>query len=340
MTVFEMVSKTIIGSKEPMSDPFLYQHLGPWVTSQHCIDGGVARIYLAHHCDSKKPAAIKILLPHATDERWIHRQFEQEIDILAFLEKCEGSPHLGFTRLFHRGIIGTRPGFAMEYVPGVNLTVLLSSGANIDKLGFAKAMVERVAFLHHQQIIHNDIKPENFQIRQDNSLLYLLDLGNARWQKPGICASLGRLFQRSEERIRGTPAYMAPELLDGAPPSFQSDVYSIGACLHHLFTGRPPRSRQEATKLIGKGEAVGSDVFKKSNTTSFYRNSFAGVPAGVIDLMRRCLQSDHEKRPSDAEHLKEYFLRAMAQSSTEKKVRSDRIFQAPGKENSPTPRSE
>lgn len=314
-----------------MSDPFLYQHLGPWVTSLHCIDGGVARIYLAHHCDSKKPAAIKILLPHATDEKWIHRQFEQEIEILSFLERCEGSLPLGFTRLFHRGVIATRPGFAMEYVLGVNLTVLLASGATIDKIGMARAMIERAAFLHHHQIIHNDIKPENFQIRQDDNLLYLLDMGNARWQKPGLRASLGRLFHRSEERIRGTPAYMAPELLDGAPPSFQSDVYAIGACLHHLFTGRPPRSRQEATKLIGKGEATRSEVFSKSNTTSFYRNSFTGVPAGVIDLMRRCLQGDLEKRPSDAEHLKEYFLRASAQSATEKKIRSDCIVQVPGK---------
>jgi serine/threonine protein kinase len=133
---------------------------------------------------------------------------------------------------------------------------------------------------------------------------------------------------------------MAPELLDGAPPSFQSDVYSIGACLHHLFTGRPPRSRQEATKLIGKGEAVESDVFKKSNTTSFYRNSFTGIPAGVIELMRRCLQSDREKRPIDAGCVLEYFLRAMVQSSTEKKVRSDCVVQIPGKEISSTPRSQ
>jgi serine/threonine protein kinase len=314
-----------------MTDPFLHQHLGPWVTSKHCADGGVARIYLAHHCDDHKPAAIKILMPHASDERWIARQFQQEIDILKFFETIKSSACVGFTRFYRYGTIADRPAFVMEYVAGQNLSELLSSGASLPKLELAKAMIERVAFLHRHHIIHNDIKPDNFQIRQQDNVLYLLDPGNARRVPTGIRASIKRFFRRSEERIRGTPAYMAPELLDGVPPSFQSDVYAIGACLHHLFTGRPPRSREEATKLIGKGEAVGTEVFTKSNTTSFFRNSFAGIPVGVIDLMRRCLQGDLEKRPSDAGCIQDYFLRAMTQSTTEKKLRSDRSIQIPGK---------
>ena len=92
-------------------------------------------------------------------------------------------------------------------------------------------VADAVRFIHSRQILHGDIKTENiFMVRTpaQRRLVKLLDFGLSR-------ADLGRT-----EGVDGTPEYLAPERIDGAPASQASDIYALGIVFFELLTGKLP----------------------------------------------------------------------------------------------------
>lgn len=207
--------------------------------------GGFARVYLAHDERLQRFVAIKELSAEKLEEHdrpMALRLFAQEARILAQLD------HAGLTKVWDYFQHEDRAFLVMEYVPGPTLRELvLAHGAPFpDALTVAcgLCLCDVFQYLHQHQppIIFRDLKPGNVIIESHRAVeemptdpaslqLKLIDFGIARLFKPE---------QSADTMIVGTPGYAAPEQYGHGQTDTRSDIYSLGATLHHLASGQPP----------------------------------------------------------------------------------------------------
>jgi serine/threonine protein kinase len=122
---------------------------------------------------------------------------------------------------------------AMEHVAGGDLARRLRSPVSrAEALSLFAQAAGALAQLHRQRLVHRDVKPANFLLREDGSLV-LADFGLVAEQ-----GAVDAAF--AEGTIVGTPRYVAPEQLQGAPASPAADVYSLGVLLYEMLCGRAP----------------------------------------------------------------------------------------------------
>jgi serine/threonine-protein kinase len=169
----------------------------------------------------------------------------------------------------------------MEYVDGEDLATLLSRIGRLpgDKaLEIARQLCGGLAAAHEKGVLHRDLKPANVMIDGH---------GRARITDFGLAL-------RTEEAAAdksGTPAYMAPEQLEGKPASVQSDLYALGLVLYELYTGK--RTFEAASLAEWKR--------KHSETAPTAPSSHVGeVDPAVERAILRCLEKDPRKRPHSA----------------------------------------
>ncbi len=128
----------------------------------------------------------------------------------------------------------------MEFIEGKTLLEILDeTPGNLPErrvLGWAAQICDVLGFLHTQDppIIYRDMKPGNVMEQNRNGVCKVIDFGIARFWKPG---------RSKDTLILGTPGYAPPEQYGKGQTSAASDVYALGATLHHLLTGRDPESQ-------------------------------------------------------------------------------------------------
>jgi len=152
---------------------------------------------------------------------------------LAFIGKCAWPARCrtkNVCRVYDIGEVDGRHFLSMEFIKGEELSSLLRRIGRLpqDKaIQLARQICAGVAAAHDAGVLHRDLKPANIMIDGD---------GNARVLDFGL-AGLVEEFGDDEKRA-GTPAYMAPEQLEGKDQTIKTDIYSLGLVLYELFTGR------------------------------------------------------------------------------------------------------
>ena len=224
-------AEQLLGSSAPAK---LGARCGPYEPTRLLGHGGMGSVYLGERADGevKQRAAIK-LLRYGSNEPWFRDRFLRERQILATLD------HSGIARLLDAGQTADgQPFLAMDYVDGTPIDVFAQDLDLRAKLRLFLQVCEAVSYAHRNLIVHRDLKPSNILVSRSGEPK-LLDFGIAKI----LDASLDPNADQTQTRERLlTPEFASPEQVRGGAQTTATDIYSLGAVLYKLLTGRSPHT--------------------------------------------------------------------------------------------------
>ncbi|HEX6644665.1 MAG TPA: protein kinase [Gemmatimonadales bacterium] len=212
------------------------QRLGAWTLERSLGEGGMGTVWLAHRSDGRfeGTAAIKLLKLAFLDRVGMER-FRREGSVLARLRH----PHV--VSLLDAGVTDTgQPYLVLEHIAGERLDRWCSERklSEQEKLVLFLDVLSTVAHAHANGIIHRDLKPSNILVTPDG-VVKLLDFGIAKLLDAPAGTPGETTLTEGGSRPH-TPAYAAPEQVEGGPITPAADVYALGVLLFQLLTGRHP----------------------------------------------------------------------------------------------------
>ena len=211
-----------------------------YVLEEELGRGGMGIVYRAYRKSDGKPVAIKMLLRGEFASPIEKQRFETEATASMKLNHPNIVPIYEYSE--HKGCAY----FCMKLIEGETLTQRLVRGP-LSATETARLMLdvsEAIHYAHEQGILHRDLKPSNILL-DENDIPYVADFGLAK-------QATGDPTLTRSGAILGTPAYMAPEQAAGRRGEVRSisDVYSLGAILYHMLTGRPPFQAASAVDTL------------------------------------------------------------------------------------------
>jgi serine/threonine-protein kinase len=237
--------------------------------------GGMALVYLAYDRELHRLVAVKVLAGHLAGDDNFRARFLQESKLAGRLS------HPNVVQVYDAGETDGSPYMVMEYVPGDTL-------AQRGKLAHAQVVplaLQACAGLQHAHnagLVHRDVKPANLLVREDD-VLKIADFGIAR------AAELTRLTQHGT--VLGTAAYLSPEQAAGEEVTAATDIYSLGAVVYELLTGRPPYEFESLADLAAQQTA---------GVITPLRDLEPSVPEPVEEAVMHALARDPRFRPRSA----------------------------------------
>jgi tetratricopeptide (TPR) repeat protein len=216
---------------------------------QHLIGkGGMGAVYRAYDRLMRQDVALKyVTVPNPHLRFASQTQDGSEVDlrlVLAQEFKTLASlrhPHI-ISVLDYGFYDANQPYFTMELLEDAKPLSAMVGLSMHDKVALFAQIIEALSYLHRRGIIHRDLKPANVLVNQPDNparAVKLLDFGLAIAQDYHV-----------DERVVGTLAYIAPEVLQGAPVSRASDLYSVGIMAYELFTGEHPILKDDTSDFI------------------------------------------------------------------------------------------
>ena len=240
--------------------------------------GGMGEVYRADDLKLVQPVALKFLPDDLLSDGAALARFHREVRVARQVS------HKNVCRVYDIGEVDGRHFLSMEFIKGEELSSLLRRIGRLpqDKaIQIARQICAGLAAAHDAGVLHRDLKPANIMIDGD---------GNARVLDFGL-AGLVEEFGVDEMRA-GTPAYMAPEQIEGKEQTIKSDIYSLGLVLYELFTGKRAFEAATLNELI---------KLRRSDTTPTNATSIVKDLDPVVEkVIGRCIQKDPSLRPSTA----------------------------------------
>ena len=250
--------------------------------------GGMGVVYKARQIPLKRLVALKMLSPVAAASPGIAERLRLEA------EAAGGLRHPSIVTIYDVDEYEGQPFLTMELIEGSSLDRFIGPDGfrplfGTPSPGGVRLMIQivrAVDYAHKHGVLHRDLKPANILVDQ-NGEPHLTDFGLAK--------VLGRVATSGTATgtIMGTPAYMAPEQATGAPKhaSIAVDIYSLGAVLYDMLTGRPPFRAETPLETLRQ---VVEDVPKSPSVF----NRHVDRDLGTICL--KCLEKDPEHRYATA----------------------------------------
>jgi dienelactone hydrolase len=257
-------------------------------------EGGMGVLYRARDPVLGRVVAIKLLRPEAVADASRTRRFVQEARAASSLN------HPNIVTVHDIGEDPKRGTYiAMECLEGESLRERLARGPLPlpEAMRIAVGMARGLAAAHAAGIVHRDVKPANVMVTTSGRVK-VLDFGLAKLvqPEPGPAPSeLATVEAVTAHGVRlGTPAYMSPEQVEGRAVSARTDVFSFGAVLYELLTGRRPFDGGREASLL-------SAILR--DTPAPVRTLRPEVDARLESLVDGCLVKDPGARPASAEAL-------------------------------------
>jgi serine/threonine protein kinase len=207
------------------------QRFGEYELLSEIARGGMGVVYRANQIALNRVIALKMILAGKLANADDVQRFRTEAEAAARLQ------HPNIVRVHDVGSVAGQHYFTMEYIAGTSLDQRLTQGPLAGRAAarYVQTLARAVYFAHKQGVLHRDLKPSNILIDADDEP-HITDFGLAK--------QLGRpkSGQTHTGTVLGTPSYMAPEQAQGRTNEIgpACDIYSLGAILYELVTGRPP----------------------------------------------------------------------------------------------------
>ncbi|HVL11389.1 MAG TPA: serine/threonine-protein kinase [Gemmata sp.] len=219
--------------------------LGPYKILDQIAKGGLGQVYLAVHVTMRRKAALKVLPSWQANDPVNVERFYREA------RACAALNHPNIVRAFDVGSEKDTHFLVMEYIDGKNLAQRLDEAGGVLPVGEAVGYIIQAAtglqHAHARKLVHRDIHPGNLVLCKDG-VVKILDVGIARFFH---LASDAVTEKYQPGMVVGQADYMAPEqAVPGKPLDHRADIYSLGATLYHLVTGRPPFVSQRGANLV------------------------------------------------------------------------------------------
>jgi len=209
--------------------------IGPYEVVECVGKGGMGAVYLARDRGGSMVAA-KVMLTAQADVEDLAR-FEREIRLMRLVK------HPAVVSVLDEGTTPDGLRFlAMPFYAGKDLSTLLAEGPLTPARVFRifEQLLGALQAIHDARIVHRDLKPENvFVLAGGQDEIRLVDFGIARLCDDGLPEGQ-RAFRSKAGVISGSPAYVAPETIAGAPIDGRTDIYSLGVMVYALLAGRLP----------------------------------------------------------------------------------------------------
>jgi len=274
--------------------------------------GGMGEVYRASDQRLGRDVALKILKPSLAHDQDRLRRFEQEARSAAVLS------HPNIVAIFDIGMHEGAPYIVSELLEGQTLRERLLDGPvpRRQAIDYAGQIARGLVAAHEKRIVHRDLKPENLFITKDGRVK-ILDFGIAKLITSDFGSAAGEAdsaasmtTQTKVGSVLGTVSYMSPEQLRGKAVDHRSDIFSFGAILYEMLTGKRAFAgdtqvdamtailREEPAEIIGEGR---------------------DIPRAFEQVVRHCLEKEPENRFQSARDLA-FALSTLSNSTTSKQV--------------------
>jgi non-specific serine/threonine protein kinase len=279
------VPEAIESTETPMTLP-AGTRLGPYEVLSPLGAGGMGEVYRARDSKLDRDVAIKVLPSELTSDPDALARFEREAKAVASLTH----PHILAIHDF-----GTQDGVsyaAMELLEGETLREKLDAGPIPQRqaVDYALQIAKGLAAAHGKGLVHRDMKPENLFVIGGGHLK-ILDFGLAKRVgpvPPGEEMSVRTVPDRTQAgTVMGTVSYMSPEQLRGLAVDPRSDIFSFGAILYELLSGRKAFKRRTIAETIAA-------ILKEEPPE--LSESGGNVPVALDHIVKHCLEKDRDSR--------------------------------------------
>lgn len=265
------------------SDPFI-GFFGNYELLEEIARGGMGVVYRARQIELNRLVAVKLLLSGPLASPELVQRFRSEAAAAASLQ------HPNIVAIHEVGFCEGQHFIAMDYVPGRSLADIARDGPLDARraAGYVKIVAEAIHFAHERKLLHRDLKPSNILVDESDTPR-VTDFGLAK-----------RLETDSEltlsGQVLGSPSYISPEQATAKRGLVgpRSDIYSLGAILFHLLTGRPP--------FVGTSVADTLDQALRREPLS-PRVLVPGLSRDLETICLKCLEKQPERRYGTAQEL-------------------------------------
>jgi tetratricopeptide (TPR) repeat protein len=272
----EPAPKTHPSSPEPTSFAN-----GRYQVKKFLGEGGKKKVYLVHDTLLDRDVAFALIKTEKLDDA-TRARVNREARAMGRL-----GDHPNIVAIYDMGEHEGQPYIVIPVMPGGDVEALIEQAPEhrlpLDKaIDIAKAVCRGLEFAHGKGVIHRDIKPGNIWLGADGTAK-IGDFGLA------LAVDLSRLTQAG--MMVGTVTYMPPEQAMGGKVTAKVDLYSLGAMLYEMVTGRPPFVGDDSIAIIGQ------HINTPPVSPTWHR---ADLPLALETLLLQLLEKDPEKRPESA----------------------------------------
>ncbi len=267
-----------------INNPLFIRRFGEYELIEEVARGGMGLVYKARQISLGRIVALKVLSAGEFASPKFVQRFKSEASAAARLQ------HPNIVKIHE---VGEQEGihyFTMEFVEGPNLAEMGRAGplASNYAASYLKTLAEAVEYAHQQGVLHRDLKPSNVLIDP---------FGEPRITDFGLAKELtGDSLLTETGQMLGTPGYMPPEQADSkfGPMGRTADVYSLGAVLYFMVTGKPPFASASLHETLR--QVLNEDPVPPSRLNS-------AVPRDLETICLKCLKKEPSRRYQTAQDL-------------------------------------